>query len=254
MSKDIRGTSGKVTKRGRPLGSKNKTTAKKTAAGSTQTPTQRLHQIVQGIPVSEARQRQLDEEEDDTSSDEIDLGEEGGSEGESVPASTSSTPTQGDAPTSAPTPPPGEPIPIFTVQSWNAPWRRLFFTDWRWAPKKPPKKGYYVWARCKTGQCDNKRVHHYYAGDKYSFTNFVKHLNAVHTAEYEKFLKGQSKQKDPNQHTLQDFPQFRNSSMTKQRQHQLDIDLAFTLAVDNIPFHILCRPRFRHWIHVIYNY
>ncbi|KAI9550068.1 hypothetical protein GHT06_001545 [Daphnia sinensis] len=33
-------------------------------------------------------------------------------------------------------PPPDEPIPKFTVESWKAKWRRDFFSDWRWAAKK----------------------------------------------------------------------------------------------------------------------
>jgi hypothetical protein len=61
-----------------------------------------------------------------------------------------------------PLPPPGNPIPIFNVQSWKAKWRRDFFTDWRWAEKKKGT-GHQVWDRCKTGKCQTNKKAHYYA-------------------------------------------------------------------------------------------
>ncbi|KZS17098.1 Uncharacterized protein APZ42_017051, partial [Daphnia magna] len=40
---------------------------------------------------------------------------------------------------------------------------------------------------------------------------------------------------------------------TKQRQIKLDTELAFTVAVDNIPLNILRRPRFRQWVESAMN-
>jgi hypothetical protein len=78
-----------------------------------------------------------------------------------------------------PLPPPGNSIPIFTVQSWKAKWRKDFFTDWCWAEKKKGSADQ-VGARCKTGKCQTNKKPHYYAGELTSFSNFEKHRNSCH--------------------------------------------------------------------------
>ncbi|KZS02107.1 Uncharacterized protein APZ42_000990 [Daphnia magna] len=88
--------------------------------GSVQTREENLRQIVGQLPISDAHQELLDEEGAEGGSDDIvDLAEY-----EITSASAE------------PLPPPGEPIPKFTVESWKAKWRRDFFSDWRWAAKK----------------------------------------------------------------------------------------------------------------------
>jgi hypothetical protein len=72
-----------------------------------------------------------------------------------------------------PKPPPGNPIPIFTVQTWKSKWRRDFFIDWRWAAKKKGT-GHQVWARCKTGKCQTNKRPHYYVGELTSLSNIQK--------------------------------------------------------------------------------
>lgn len=38
--------------------------------------------------------------------------------------------------------------------------------------------------------------------------------------------------------------------LPKKLQEKLDSDLAFTIAIENLPLNILRRPRFRKWVHV----
>ena len=109
----------------------------------------RLQNIVDGIDVSETQRQLLEEEADDhqQSSEET--------EDTEVTEETSEV-VEADMPRKDP---PGEPIPQFTIQSWKASWRRAFFTDWRWSPKR--KEGeVQVWARCNTGQCQTKTKPH----------------------------------------------------------------------------------------------
>lgn len=119
----------------------------------------RLHDIADGIDVSETQQQLIDEEYTDV-------------------AEETSEEVEADMPRKDP---PGELMPAFTIQSWKASWRRAFFTDWRWSQRK--KGEAQVWARCKTGQCQMKTKPHYYAGGTSSFTNFEKYLNSCHKEE-----------------------------------------------------------------------
>ncbi|EFX81327.1 hypothetical protein DAPPUDRAFT_102318 [Daphnia pulex] len=87
----------------------------------------RLQNIVDGIDVSETQRQLLEEEADDhqQSLDEAIATHEATEETSEV--------VEADMPRKDP---PGEPIPQFTIQSWKASWRRAFFTDWRWSPKR----------------------------------------------------------------------------------------------------------------------
>ncbi|XP_045032028.1 uncharacterized protein LOC116933634 isoform X4 [Daphnia magna] len=100
--------------------------------------------------------------------------------------------------------------------------------DWRWAAKKKGN-GHQVWARCNTGKWKTKNKQHYYS-------------------EYSKYEK-RSSGIDSSQPTLNRFQQFCSTTMTKERQKKLDIDLGYSIAIDNIPLNILRRKRFRRWIH-----
>ncbi len=97
----------------------------------------RLQNIVDGIDVSETQRQLLEEEADDNqqSLDEAIATHEATEETSEV--------VEADMPRKDP---PGEPIPQFTIQSWKASWRRAFFTDWRWSPKR--KEGEAVKLRC----------------------------------------------------------------------------------------------------------
>ncbi|XP_059352801.1 uncharacterized protein LOC132088276 [Daphnia carinata] len=119
--------------------------------------------------------------------------------------------------------------------------------DWRWAAKKKGN-GHQVFARCKTGKCNLQKKQHYYSGELTSFSNFEKHLKSCHNEEYSKYEK-QKSSLDFSQPTLNKFQQFRSTAMTKERQKKLDIDLGYSVAIDNIPLNILRRKRFRQWIH-----
>ncbi|EFX75526.1 hypothetical protein DAPPUDRAFT_107738 [Daphnia pulex] len=79
-----------------------------------------LIEILNNIPISHAQQQLLDEESGERDHEAMDDADNN---------TTVSNVTE-------PLPPPGNPIPIFNVQSWKAKWRRDFFTDWRWAEKK----------------------------------------------------------------------------------------------------------------------
>lgn len=136
-----------------------------------------LQDIVNGIDVSESHQQQLNEEvdiiiilTDDNEMTERSLLDE-----------------------MAQNVPPGEPIPTFNIQSWKYPWRRHFFTDWRWAPKNKGESK--VWAKCKLRSCALRNPPHYYCGSSSSFTNFEKHLSLCHYEEYQAFENQQKPEK-----------------------------------------------------------
>lgn len=118
------------------------------------------------------------------------------------------------------------------------------FTDWRWSPKRKEGEAQ-VWARCNTGQCQTKTKPHYYAGGTSSFTNFEKHLISCHNEEYKQYNPVLSK--DPSQPSLLSL-NVHSVKTKKQRQITLDTELAFSIAVDNIPLNILRMPRFRQWV------
>ena len=157
---------GKGQPRGRPRGSAQLNQRRQTLVDA------RLQNIVNGIDVSETRRQLLDEEEDDhqQSLDEADDTEVAEETSEVVEADMSRKD------------PPGEPIPPFTIQSWKASWRREYFTDWRWFPKRKEGEAQ-VLACCNTGQCKTKTKPYYYAGGTFSFTNFEKHLISFHNEE-----------------------------------------------------------------------
>ncbi|KAK4028077.1 hypothetical protein OUZ56_017257 [Daphnia magna] len=190
-----------------------------------------LIEIVNEIPISHAQQQLLDEEREER-------------DDEAIMDDAENNTTVSKA--TEPLPPPGNPIPIFTVQSWKSKWRRDFFTDWRWAEKKKCT-GHQVWARCKTGKCQTNKKPHYYVGELTSFSNFEKHLSLCHSEEYSKYKKLKSvNDSSSSQATLHTFQQFR---MTKDQQKKIDLDLGYAVAKDNIPINILQRPSFRQWIH-----
>ena len=196
---------------------------------SVETVEQNLLHIVNDIPISNAQQEFWDEEREERDDESMD-----------------DTDNHTTINATEPLPPPGNPIPKFTVQSWKAKSRRDLFADWRWAEKKKCT-GHQVWARCKTGKCQTNKKPHYYSGELTSFSNFEKHLNSCHYEEYSKYEKRKS-ENDPSQPSLHKFQQFR--TMTKDRQKKIDVDLGYTVAIDNIPLNILRRPRFRRWVHV----
>ena len=230
MRGDPKGGNGRPRGRGRPRGS-----ARLNQRGQTAVDT-RLQNIVDGIDVSETQRQLLEEEADDhqQSSEETEDTEVTEETSEVVEADM----RRKD--------PPGEPIPQFTIQSWKASWRRAFFTDWRWSPKRKEGEAQ-VWARCNTGQCQTKTKPHYYAGGTSSFTNFEKHLISCHNEEYKQYNPVLSK--DPSQPSLSSF-NVHSIKTKKQRQIKLDTELAFSIAVDNIPLNILRTPRFRQWVEV----
>nr|CAH0112994.1 unnamed protein product [Daphnia galeata] len=177
---------------------------------SVETEEQNLLHIVNEIPISDAQQELLDDEREE------------GDDYEVMHVTDDDTKIN----TAEPPPPPGNPIPTFTEQSWKAKWRRDFFTDWR--------------------KCETNKKPHYYSGELTSFSNFEKHLNSCHYEEYSKHEKRKS-ENDPSQPSLHKFQQSR--TMTKDRQKKIDLDLGYTVAIDNIPINILRQPRFRRWIH-----
>jgi hypothetical protein len=171
-----------------------------------------LIEIVNNIPISDAQQQLLDEEREETQEREDEAMDDADND---TTASIFSKATE-------PLPPPGNPIPTFTVQTWKAKWRRDFFTDWRWKEKKKGT-GHQVWARCKTGKCRTNKKPHYYAGELTSFSNFEKHLNCSHYEVYIKYGKLKSvNNSSSSQPTLHTFQQFR---MTNDRQKKIDLDL-----------------------------
>ena len=80
-----------------------------------------------------------------------------------------------------------------------------------------------------------------------SFTNFEKHLISCHNEEYKQYNLVLSK--DPTQSSLLSF-NVHSIKKKKQRQIKLDTELAFSIAVDNIPLNILRKPRFCQWVEV----
>lgn len=137
---------------------------------SVETEEQNLLHIVNEIPISDAQQELLDDEREE------------GDDYEVMHVTDDDTTINA----AEPLPPPGNPIPTFTVQSWKAKWRRDFFTDWRWAKKKKGtgQSGHRVWARCKTGKCETNKKPHYYSGELTSFSNFEKHLGCVFASTF----------------------------------------------------------------------
>lgn len=193
-----------------------------------------LQNIVNNIPISQEHQELLHEEA-------MEVMEESQQENSAspicvAPAQTSTQPSL-----------PGDPIPLFTILSWRAQWRRAFFTDWRWAKDKKNKDAMQIWARCKTGKCAGKNPPYYYSGSSKSFTNFEKHLNSAHPTKYEEFSK--SSKKDESQTTVLEFID-RPVVTSKARQKRLDTGFTLAVAIDNIPPNIVRRPNFRKWIHV----
>jgi len=185
---------------------------------------------VNSIPITQELQDRLDEE-----------AMEGGGQESTTPI----LPIQAQ-----PFTPPGDPIPLFTIQCWRAAWRRQFFTDWRWAKDKSKKDVMKVWARCKTGKCADKNPPYYYSGASKSFTNFEKHLQSAHQEKYEAYLKKKTKkEEDESQPSVADLVG-RPVVTSKARQQRLDSGFALVVAIDNLAPNIARRPNFRNWIHV----
>jgi hypothetical protein len=135
--------------------------------------------------------------------------------------------------------PPGQPIAAFVISNWAPAWRRKFFSDWR---QDSNGKTYSKCNLCKANRP-------YLTGNLSSFTNFSKHLKGVHLAEWNAYDEDQSKKKgDTTQQSIKAYGTAK--SIHKSRQQQLDIQLAYSMAEDNIPFNILRRPRFKEWIQV----
>ena len=128
---------------------------------------------------------------------------------------------------SEPKPPPGKPIPIFTVNAFPI-WRKKFFHDWR-------EEGNSIWALCKL--CDNGR---YFSGGKSSFTNFNTHLKLLHPEEYGSISNSQQK--------IESFAT--PTKVQQSRQQQLDEGLTKVFTEDNLPLNLLTRHAFRSWVKV----
>lgn len=202
-----------------------------------ETPDEALHRIVQSIPVSQEQQDQLDEEEG------LMATEEESEVVEEVPAAdehphSQSRPLQKS--------PPGHPIPSFTVHSWKASWRRKFFTDWRFDAVQQR-----VWACCSIEGCEKTSRRHYFAGGMTSFTNFTRHLSSAHSDLWKEYTSTNQKTlfEESRQQSIQSF--LRSPvNLPPNQQKELDIDLAYSLAIDNIPLNVLRRQRFRKWVNV----
>lgn len=242
-SGDPKGGKGRRRGRGRPRGSARLNQRGQTVVDA------RLQNIVDGIDISETQRQLLEEEADDHQQS---LDEATATHEDEASEETSEVVEEDMSRSSAflgpRKDPPGEPIPQFTIQSWKASWRRAFFTDWRWSPKRKEGEAQ-VWARCNTGECKTKTKPHYYAGGTSSFTNFEKNLISCHNEEYKQYNPVLSMSKDPSQPSLLSF-NVHSVKTKKQRQIKLDTELAFSIAVDNIPLNILRRPRFRQWVEV----
>jgi hypothetical protein len=86
---------------------------------SVETEEENLLEIVNDILISHAQQEFWDEEREERDDESMD-----------------DTDNHTTINATEPLPPPGNPIPKFTVQSWKAKSRRDLFADWRWAEKK----------------------------------------------------------------------------------------------------------------------
>lgn len=128
------------------------------------------------------------------------------------------------------------------ISNWVPAWRRKFFYDWR----QDSSTGK-IYAKCEL--CKSCHTNRHLTGNLSSFTNFTKHLKGVHLEEWKAYEDQQSKKKgDPRQQSIKEYGT--GKSIHKSRQQQLDIQLTYSMAEDNIPLNILKRPRFKEWIQV----
>lgn len=210
----------------------------------------RLERLVNDLPVNEELQRQLDEE---TVELELEFDSISGVEDEFSDSESSNTAQE----TVESKPPPGVPIPAFTISTWKASWRRIFFKDWRQEPNLADPSKTKVFAQCKTGECDRSNRQKYFRGGVSSFTNFVTHLNSHHREVWLEYKAKSGKETEVSltrtanqqkQLTIERFS--RPISLSKAQQLKLDSGLAYSIAIDNLPLNILRRPNFRKWVEV----
>lgn len=104
-----------------------------------------------------------------------------------------------------------------------------------------------IYAKCKTGDCPAKKIR-YLVGGPTTFTNFTKHLKGVHSEEWKAYEAQHKIKTDPKQQSIKDYAT--SKAMQRSRQLQLEVQLTYSMAEDNISLNILTKPQFREWIQV----
>ncbi|KAK4013504.1 hypothetical protein OUZ56_026058 [Daphnia magna] len=102
-----------------------------------------------------------------------------------------------------------------------------------------------IYAKCKTGDCPAKKIR-YLVGGPTTFTNFTKHLKGVHSEEWKAYEAQHKIKTDPKQQSIKDYAT--SKAMQRSRQLQLEVQLTYSMAEDNISLNILTKPQFREWI------